>query len=123
MNEDYKIPVEAMVNEELLLEVALFAATTRSKNVKLEGAEAIITRYVMNQLLDEMTVDELFLMDKQVIADMCNELLADYAMTSLAMLGLLDAGIDENGDIEYTTTELGKVVKEYSDKHPLNEQE
>lgn len=88
-----EINVQDVCNEEELLELALFALANRRDDNKLQGAEGIITRYIMCSNDCKMNVSD--------VETEVERLLLQYIYTQLTEKGLLEASFDKDGKLHY----------------------
>lgn len=100
--------MSSILNEELLLDIALYTVTLGEDNIH-PMAPQIITLYIINNWAKEGKIE---FTEDEVVAEY-SKLLSSYVLEALSKKGLVDASISEGG-VEYSITDRGKdIVDEY----------
>lgn len=95
------IPLDAVANDEQLLDFALSHICERDSDDVHPIATAILVRYVANNMKQESWTQE-------DIHEECSTLIADYVIAKLVRNNIVDYSIDKDDNVVYSLTEQGK---------------
>lgn len=98
------VPLSTVLNDEQLLELALYNIAYSPKNEAFDFAERVVVRYILNNLIKK----DIKSFDDDEICNEFSKLVSNFILNSLTKKGLLDCNIDESGDFIFTLTEEGK---------------
>ena len=95
--------LDAVVNEEQMLDFALSHICERDTDTVHEVADAILTCYIVHDYRKQNLS-----FNEDDITSKIKELIADYTLSKLAREELVDVVVDEDGQIVYKLTEKGR---------------
>ena len=103
MNE-YLIPLSEVVNDEQLLDFAMSHVCERNMDEIHPVAEQIVLRYILNEWAEAGKIQ----FSEDEVTKKYQEMIADYVLESLTKKGFVDTTFDDNGEILFSLSEVGK---------------